>query len=199
MYFLIIGCSLFVFGISLLIAWLRIFKIFTNLFFLGFLLYRNMLISSIMDVYLSVSLCNSLRFLCFESTVIIYMFVIIIFLGSFLFFHYRRDRQTSLFLLVSYPFIEVKAFKGLNFIWNPFLSPVPWGSLLKDFKTIGKQHWCLLILFFLVPWWTSLSYFEFKYAFKRLYLIFYSALPAVVGEFLGYLFCSVVATGNFFV
>lgn len=117
-YFLIIGCSLFVFGISLLIAWLRIFKIFTNLFFLGFLLYRNMLISSIMDVYLSVSLCNSLRFLCFESTVTIYMFVIIIFLGSFLFFHYRRDRQTSLFLLVSYPFIEVKAFKGLNFIWN---------------------------------------------------------------------------------
>lgn len=90
--------------------------------FLG-LSVRNMLMSSIMIVNLSVSLCNSLKIclLYLESAVICIQIIVSFFLGRLLFFHHRRDRQALLLLLVSYPFIEGEAFQKCQlYMESPF-------------------------------------------------------------------------------
>lgn len=97
-----------------LLSWLKqltcvkIFKILTSVFFLGFLLDRSMLISSVTIFKFLFVILSDFAFYVLSMLLLIYKFLIIIFWGSCC-SCITEEIQAFLFLLLSCTFIENKA------------------------------------------------------------------------------------------
>lgn len=133
-------------------------------------------------------LLSDFAFCVLSLVVFSYKFVIIIFLGS-MFFHHRRDRQAFLFLLVSYPVFEGKAFqRSQPYVRSQFHLWALWAQhleiyLLTDFKAIdiySVSACCCHSFFFSGARGTLLSFFWVQICIQK--ILFYPALPAIGSE-----------------
>lgn len=122
---------------------------------------------------------------------------------SLLFFYHRRDRLSYFFLWVILS-LRVKLFRCQLYVGSQFhLWALCESSTLRSacWKSLKPLANTVLVLVNFFSWYLGELYFvfwDFKYAFKRLYFMFYPTFPVIVAEFLGYQFCSVVAPGNIF-